>query len=199
MRPVTALPVLERIDQAFQAAPPVPCRAGCTACCHGPFDISPADALTVAEGMMLLDDRTRTRLIDHANDEIIAFQRVRPDWKAPYAVMALGDADFDAIADIRAAAPCPALDTFGACAIYRHRPSTCRLMGRAWTAEDGGMLANACPIQDAFPGYADMPAAPIQLDKIEAALEHLDALSAKLGFVTTTVAGAIMARATLDP
>ncbi len=192
MRPVTALPVLERIDRAFWEAPPVPCRVGCTACCHGPFDISPADALTIAEGMMLLDDHTRARLLDRANAEIGAFQRIRPEWQAPFDVLALGDAGFDAIADLLATEPCPALDASGTCAIYQYRPSTCRLMGRAWAAEDGGVLANACPIQDVFPGYADMPAAAIQLDLIESALEEIDLDEAARGSTATTIAGAIV-------
>jgi Fe-S-cluster containining protein len=195
---VTALPVLERIDQAFQAGQPVPCRPGCAACCHGPFDISPADALTIAEGMMGLDDAARARLVALAHAEIVAFQRVRPDWQAPFDVMALGDADFDAIADLRAAEPCPALDTTGTCAIYRYRPSTCRLMGRAWAAEDGGVLANACPIQDAFPGYNEMAATAIALEAIESALEEIDLEEAARGTPVTTVAGAILRWAAAD-
>lgn len=141
---------------------------------------------------MMLDDLTRAGLIGRAQEEIAAFQRVRPDWQEPYDVMALGDRDFDTISDLRAAEPCAALDPNGTCVIYRHRPSTCRFMGRAWAAEDGGVLANACPIQDEFPGYADMPAAPIELDRIESALEVIDLAEAARGATATTIAGAIL-------
>lgn len=45
------LPILDRwfMTGSAHAGPGVvPCRAGCTACCLGPFDISPADARLVA-------------------------------------------------------------------------------------------------------------------------------------------------------
>ncbi len=184
--------MLERIDAAFRAAPPVPCRSGCSACCHGPFDISPADAVTIADGMTTLDDHARELLVSRARDEIAAFQQVHPDWQAPFAIASLGDAEFDAIAELRATAPCPALGSLGTCAVYRHRPSTCRLMGRGWDAGDGDVLANACPIQAEFPGYAGMPAAPIDLDGIESDLEAIDLEAADGGWVSTTVAGAVL-------
>lgn len=149
--------------------------------------------------MVVLDDHTRARLLGRANVEIAAFQRIRPEWQAPFDVMALGDGGFDAIADLRAAEPCPALDASGTCAIYQHRPSTCRLMGRAWAAEDGGVLDNACPIQDLFPDYAEMPAAPIQLDLIESALEEIDLDQAARGSTATTIAGAIVRWAATHP
>lgn len=186
------LAVLRVIDAAFAAAPPVPCRAGCAACCHGPFDISPADAKAVEAGMEALDSAMHAQVVSRAREEIAAFQHTRPDWQAPYDVESLGEADFDIIAHLRADEPCPALSDAGACTLYQHRPSTCRLMGRPWVTADGGVLANACPIKEEFPGYAAMPPTPIDLEMIESALDAIDALHVGQGSPGTTIAGAIV-------
>ncbi|HEX5004056.1 MAG TPA: hypothetical protein VFV65_02005, partial [Gemmatimonadales bacterium] len=44
----------------------VPCRAGCTACCHGPFDITVADALLLREAVAGLPADARTALLARA-------------------------------------------------------------------------------------------------------------------------------------
>ncbi|MGH7536460.1 MAG: hypothetical protein ACREMG_12905 [Gemmatimonadales bacterium] len=53
--------LLERLTEWFeegrrQHPGVVPCRAGCTACCHGPFDISVADAELLREAVGRLPD-----------------------------------------------------------------------------------------------------------------------------------------------
>ena len=52
---------LERLDRWFSDARErlpgvIPCGPGCSACCHGPFDISVADALLLREGLAELPE-----------------------------------------------------------------------------------------------------------------------------------------------
>lgn len=53
--------LLARLDQWFAAGRAaggvVPCRGGCTACCHGPFDISVADVRGRGAGRIRDDHR----------------------------------------------------------------------------------------------------------------------------------------------
>lgn len=187
------LKIFGSIDVASASGPPVPCRVGCTACCHGPFDISSADAAMVADGVEQLDDMTRLAVRERARNHLSAYAAVLPNWTAPYDVDAIGDAAFDQVCDTLTALPCPALDSAGACAIYEHRPTTCRLMGRGWQAAGGDVLENACPIQDQFPGYAELRPTPLDLEQLELAMDAHDESSTLQGFVSTTVAGAISA------
>ena len=186
------LPVLGSIDAAFRAGPAVPCRNGCTACCHGPFDISPADAMVIAAGVAALPPAVRDALRLRATTQVGAYRALLPGWAAPWDVGELPDVVFDRLAEALATVPCAALDAAGACQIYEFRPATCRLMGRAWfDPGHGDVLANTCPIQDQFPGYGELPAAAIGLDVIESLLDEADAEARAAGFTPTTVAGAI--------
>lgn len=190
---MTALPVLQQIDQAFASGPSVPCRAGCTACCHGPFDISPADARTASQGVAQLPPERRAPLLARAQSQLAAYADAMPDWTAPHDVAQLAEATFDELCDRFAQLPCPALEADGRCAIYEHRPATCRLTGRGWVdPPDGSTLENTCPIQDRFPGYRDMQATPIDLGAIEDQLEAADVAAMAAGWVSTTVAGAVV-------
>ena len=63
---------------------------------------------------------------------------------------------------LRAAEPCPLLDPAGRCRIYADRPLVCRLIGLGLQTPAGRVIENACPIQDRFPGYAELP--PVQFD-----------------------------------
>lgn len=167
--------LLESLDAwstaAHQRHPGViPCRLGCTACCHGPFDISVADALLLGETIARLPAELRQAIHVRA-DAAAALQRARaPEWEAPYDVRALGEARFDAVCDALAAEPCPCLID-GACAVYEGRPAVCRMMGLGLEALDDRTLPNACPIQGEFPAYAALPAQPFDLAAFEATEE----------------------------
>ena len=191
-----ALPVLEQIDAAFARGAPAPCQAGCSACCHGPFDISPADAQLVREAIDALPDAVRAQVEQRAIAAVAAYATILPHWPSPYDVDALPEDAFDQLCDALAAMACPALGTDGRCEIYTHRPATCRLMGRAWSVDDRGtqQLDNACPIQEQFPAFAGSAAAPLDFHRIESEIARRDDLAVAHGIVSTTVAGAIASR-----
>ena len=196
MTPYTNL--LAELDAWFSfgiaAAGPgvVPCSAGCTACCHGPFDISPADAALVAEGVRLLPPEQREAMLIAARAQVARYAEVMPGWERPWNVTALGEEQFDVVSEALAELPCPALSESGACRIYSHRPATCRLMGLALVTTEGELLENACPIQADFPGYEALPPTPFDLLRFEYEAEEVDEAVMADGWYVTTVAGVIV-------
>jgi Fe-S-cluster containining protein len=165
--------LLQRIDRWFaetaQRHPGViPCRSGCSACCHGPFDISVADALLLREGLALLPATERAEVRSRAEELLELMQEVEPGWRAPYDVRDLGEERFDALTDALATEPCPLLDAAGRCSVYDHRPLVCRLIGLPMVTAEGNVLENACPIQDDFPAYAALDPQLFDLESLEA-------------------------------
>ena len=164
--------LLQRIDRWFEVVGSrnpgvIPCRAGCSACCHGPFDISVADALLLREGLALLPAPDRAMARERALEMLESMRAIEPEWGAPYDVRALGEDRFDALTDSLAAEPCPLLDGSGRCQIYAHRPLVCRLIGLPMVTAEGNVLENACPIQDDFPAYAAMDPQLFDLESLE--------------------------------
>ena len=172
-------------------SPVVPCRTGCTACCHGPFDISPADARLLAEGLAELPAPTRAALAERAAAQLARYRELEPRWSPPYDVDELTEDTFDALVTALADAPCPALEADGRCAVYTHRPATCRMLGLGMESADLGVLENACPIQGDHPEYAALPPTPFDLLHFEAASERAEEQAASHGWVTTTVAAVL--------
>lgn len=190
----TLLPVLDEWFTAGTAAVApvvVPCRSGCNACCHGPFDISPADARLVALAVAALDEATRTAVLDRASAQCARYQQLLPAWGPPWDVAALADEMFDALVEALAELPCPALGTDGACLIYADRPATCRLIGLPIVNEDGDVLGNPCPIKEQFPDYAALLPIPLDLHRFEEAAEGHDDVAMEEGWGVTTIAGAV--------
>ncbi len=188
------LPILDRWFKAgsAQAGPGiVPCRLGCTACCRGPFDISPADARLVARAVAELDEATRAAVRQRAGAQLARYRELIPAWGPPWDVTALEDDTFDELVEALAAFPCPALAEDGGCVIYADRPATCRMIGLPMVNEDGGVLENACPIQGDFPEYAVLEPVPFDLEMFEFEAEACDDLAMDEGWGITTVAGAI--------
>lgn len=195
---MTYIDLLRTLDTWFAdgvaAAGPgvVPCRAGCNACCHGPFDISAADAREVARGVAALPDPVARDIIARAQAQLTAGRNAVPQWQAPWRPVDTGEAAFDAMCDALESAPCPALDpATGGCLIHDHRPATCRLTGLGLTTVEGDLLENVCPIQAQFPDYLGLAATPFDLMRfeLEAAEQDLEAMAE--GWHSTTVAGAI--------
>jgi Fe-S-cluster containining protein len=195
--------LLERLDQwmaeARESTGVIPCRAGCSACCHGPFDITVADVELIREGVAGLPPDARIEVIGRAEAQVCAMQVADPAWRAPYAVADLGEERFDALIDGFAEEPCPLLDDAGQCRIYRHRPLVCRLIGLGMITPVGRVIENACPIQDAFPAYATLPPSPFDLEGLE--LEEVECQRAAarrlfgdagLEGYETTIAGAVV-------
>jgi Fe-S-cluster containining protein len=164
--------LLEQLNDWFDrgrlaAGGVVPCRGGCSACCHGPFDISVADAELIETAVSRLPDAVRTEVVGRAGDLLAKMRALEPEWPAPYAVDALGEARFDRLTEALAAEPCPLLDRAGGCRIYADRPLVCRMIGLGMRTPAGRDIENACPIQDRFPGYADLEPVPFDLESFE--------------------------------
>lgn len=150
--------------------------------------------MLVHAAVAALTPTVREGVRDRAGTQLEAMRARLPGWGAPWDVAALDEATFDDLVAAFAGAPCPALDpASGACLIHESRPSTCRLMGMSVVTVDGGVLENACPIQDAFPGYAELPPVAFDLEGMEEALEEQDAAAHAEGWVMTTIAGAVAA------
>jgi Fe-S-cluster containining protein len=170
----------------------VPCREGCTACCHGPFDISPADARLVAAAVDALPREVAEGVRARAAAQRGLYAKLVPGWRAPWEVAALSEEGFDALADALAHEPCPALDPVrGSCLIHASRPATCRLTGLGLVTLEGDVLENVCPIQAEHPAYAALAPTPFDLLRFEDAAEGEDQLAGEAGWVATTVAGAV--------
>ncbi len=167
----------------------VPCRTGCTACCHGPFDISPADAAMVAEAIRDLPEDVRTGVVGRANAQLATYIAAIEGWGAPWDVDALSEDAFDALCLALAEEPCPALGEEGGCLIYESRPATCRMTGLGMLTHSGELLENVCPIQEAFPEYAALPPTLFDLHRFEALSEQFEFGATQQGWLTTTIAG----------
>jgi len=194
---VTYRELLATVDAWFArgtaAAGPgvVPCARGCNACCHGPFDVSPADAALIAEGVAALPEPQRAALRARAEKQLSRYSQLLPNWKAPFEVDALDEQAFDALTEKLAREPCPALADDGACVLHAHRPATCRLTGLSLRSRDGDVLENFCPIQSEFPAYAALAPTPFDLQAFEEQAASFDAEAVAAGHASTTVAGAI--------
>jgi Fe-S-cluster containining protein len=177
----------------------IPCRPGCAACCHGPFDISMADALLVRDTVAALPPEVRAGVTARAEAQLARMQSSEPGLTAPFDVSALGEGRFDALTERFSEEPCPALDEGSRCVIYEGRPMVCRLMGLGLETDLGETIENDCPIQSEFPAYAALPPQPFDLTAFEAGEALALAGAAEVLFgrdsstdYETTVAGAIM-------
>jgi Fe-S-cluster containining protein len=164
--------LLERLDRWMESgrrAYPgvVPCRAGCTACCHGPFDVTVADVELIRAALGRMEASERADVVRRADALLDRMAALAPDWTTPHEVAALGDAGFDRLADALAGEPCPLLDDDGHCRIYRDRPMVCRLIGLPMRARAERVIENACPIQERFPAYAALAPLPFDLEGFE--------------------------------
>ncbi len=189
------LTVLDTWFREAAAATPgvVPCRIGCTACCHGPFDISPGDAARIADAVALLPDDLREPMQRRAREQWTAFLALLPALPAAGDLDTVPDELLDSACEAMADAPCPALDDRGACLIHSARPVTCRLMGLGIHLPSGEDIENPCPIRDRFPAYAALPPVPLDLLAVEERLDPFDQMAGQAGWRVTTVAGAIAA------
>ena len=177
----------------------VPCRAGCAACCHGPFDISVADALVVRDAVAALPDGERDAVRQRAREQVSRLADAEPSFRFPWDVSRLEEARFDALVEAEADVPCPALGGSGECMIYLNRPMVCRLMGLGVQTVSGEVLENACPIQDEFPEYRALPPQEFDLEgwereemtALRIAAERLFARGSDIGY-ETTIAGAVL-------
>ncbi len=164
---------LTRLDAWFRSAEirhpgVIPCRAGCSACCYGPFDISAADTLLLAHGIATLAESEQQEVRARAQALFTSMRDIAPEWGPPWALADLGEERFDTMTEALADRPCPLLDDAGRCRVYAFRPLVCRVMGLPMMTASGVTLENACPIQEQFPAYAELDPQLFDLEALEA-------------------------------
>jgi len=130
------------------------CGKGCTACCHGLFDISLTDAVHVARGFEKLSDDVKKHV------ELRAAELHRnvvdaSDGSVP-TLFAEDDPRIDRIVDGANSPPCPLLGESGECLIYEDRPMSCRLEGVPMVDVRDGLFGDWCELnfEDGFPDAA---------------------------------------------
>lgn len=173
--------LLERVDAWFargKARHPgvIPCAAGCSACCHGPFDVSVADVALIRRGLPKLPPEARAEVVRRARALVEKARAREPGWEAPFAIASIGEDRFDALCDALAPEPCPCLDDAGRCRIYEDRPLVCRFIGLPMAAPGGRTIENGCPIRSGFPAYAALP--PVEFDLAAFEAEERECLRA---------------------
>ena len=134
------------------------CRAGCTQCCYGPFEISQLDAQRLREGLAELKSRDPQRA-----------GAVRDRARQAAQLANFGDDD-----------RCPALDpATGTCDLYAARPITCRCFGPPVRCESGAI--GVCEL--CFDGASDEEIAACLVDFDPEGLESvlIDALERTTG------------------
>ena len=60
----------------------LPCRRGCSACCHGPFAITVLDAAELQRGLASLGPAVRRGLDERARSQAAAFEAAEPRLRA---------------------------------------------------------------------------------------------------------------------
>ncbi len=196
----TLLTQLDRWSAEAQARHPgvIPCRAGCSACCHGPFDISVADTLLLRDAVAELPAPVQEAITTRATVLLGRMETIAPDWASPWDVRTLGEEGFDALSNALADVPCPLLDEEGRCRVYQSRPLVCRLIGLPMLTSQGEVIENACPIQDQFPAYAALDPQLFDLEALElleaACVEEAAAAMGVDAEFETTIAAVVATR-----
>ncbi len=107
----------------------IACRAGCSACCRGLFDITLLDALYLRRGFDRLPGEVKTKLSAEASRRLEGLTRVNPAFVEPWLLNGIPEADWDALMPEEDETPCLLLSASGGCLAYEYRPMTCRLNG----------------------------------------------------------------------
>jgi len=121
------------------------CGKGCTACCHGLFDISLADVGGVVSGFSRLPDDLRQQVHARAVNLQNVVRKVAPGLSTP-SLFDEDDPRIDAVVEAATGAPCPFLGEAGECLIYEHRPLACRLEGVPMVDKHEGLFADWCEL-----------------------------------------------------
>ena len=127
----------------------LPCRAGCSQCCIGPFPITVLDVDRLRIGLRSLSDEQRERIEQVAQEQVVAMEAAYPMLVQSRYLDQWHDAEIDRLVTEFHQQPCPALGTQGLCEVYEHRPLACRSMGVP--AEQDGITHGACEVQTFVP------------------------------------------------
>src|SRR5262245_53462610 len=121
------------------------CGKGCTACCHGLFDISLADAVEVARGFSELPLEVRREVHLRASHLHAAIRVAEAGLPEP-ALVNEDDSRIDRIVNVVDNPPCPFLGKAGECLIYESRPLSCRLEGVPMIDARDGLFGDWCEL-----------------------------------------------------
>jgi Fe-S-cluster containining protein len=127
----------------------VPCHAGCSYCCIGPFPITQLDVSLLQEGLQRLTPDRRAYIEGRAAEQVSVLESAQPKLKESPYLDRWPDSDIDRLVNEFHDCPCPALDEDGLCTLYEHRPLTCRSMGIP--TEEKGVVRGACEVQTFVP------------------------------------------------
>jgi Fe-S-cluster containining protein len=139
-----------------------PCRKGCDACCHGPFDVSTVELWRIVEGLLALPDAQRKAALRRIRTAAqVQFETLGLEMTGEVpTVENLGEDVFDELCDALEAQPCPLLENHE-CVVYSHRPRACTMRGGVWRDDfcddpDESEIDMSCPIglTDNFPNIA---------------------------------------------
>lgn len=124
--------LLEQVDDWYRSTKErfperVPCSIGCRDCCLGLFEITPADAELLREGLSKTDARTRRDIERRARKIILGLRAAYPDLGETLDGYSPGE--IDDLCELAGPVECPALGKKGECRLYEHRPLVCRLCG----------------------------------------------------------------------
>jgi Fe-S-cluster containining protein len=147
------------------------CGRGCTACCHGLFDISLADADSVASGFRKLPPDVQSA---------VHLKAARLDSAIEPKFLAEDDPRIDEVVENANNPPCPCLGESGECLIYDDRPLACRLEGVPMVDVRDGLFGDWCEL-NFKDGVSDSAKADLQqdYDAIAAADERRSAEAAE--------------------
>ena len=142
--------LFQRADQWFQQGraavhDQLPCRQGCSHCCHGTFAVTVLDHMHIQRGMALLPPVTREEIATRARAQTSSMETAFPRLTRSGYIDDWADEELDHLVTRFSYLPCPALDQNGSCLIYAHRPMTCRMMGLP--VEREGLVEGACDVQ----------------------------------------------------
>lgn len=120
------LELLQRADAHFETVrreqpEALSCRRGCTFCCHGLFEITPADVAVLVEALAGCEEPERSAIIEAARR--VVTETAHPD------IRTIPDAEKERFFARVETIPCPLLDQEGGCRLYDHRPLVCRTFG----------------------------------------------------------------------
>jgi Fe-S-cluster containining protein len=121
------------------------CGKGCTACCHGLFDISLADAAEAAAAFQRLPASLQNEVSSRATAIQSLIREAAPNLPAPL-LLAEDDSRIDAIVDAANSPACPFLGGAGECLIYDRRPMPCRLEGVPMVDTHDGLFGDWCEL-----------------------------------------------------
>ncbi len=104
------------------------CKAGCSSCCRGLFDITLLDAWLLKDAFLALPEEIQKQVIKRCQPRLVELRKRWPELKNPYLLNALPEAEWSEMPEDDQT-PCSLLDENGFCLVYASRPLTCRLHG----------------------------------------------------------------------